>query len=64
MNDGRTNRKSKVVRFVSELENNRLNNFFTLIQKAKLFEMNGIDLQDWEKSVWIITGGRLLKQSC
>lgn len=63
MNDGRINRKSKVVRFVSELENNRLNNFFTLIQKAKLFEMNGIDLQDWEKSVWIITGGRLLKQS-
>lgn len=63
MSDGRSNRKSNVAQFIPQLEKDRLSNFEFLLNKAKTLRLEGLDQNDWDKPIWKITGGRLLKIS-
>jgi len=61
MSDGRSKRKSKVIRFIDRLERDRQSNLRGLITKAKMLEMEGFEKIDWEQENWVISAGRLIK---
>ncbi len=63
MTDGRSNRKARVVPFLSSLEKDREANLAALIDKAKKLKLEGFNKADWEKSTWKIKFGHLTKQS-
>lgn len=63
MADGRSQRKSNVVQFVSKLEQDRKLNLESLIERAKQLDLEGFNKNEWDQSLWTITGGRLLKLS-
>lgn len=63
MADGRSQRKSNLVQFVSKLEQDRKLNLDSLIRKAKQLDLEGFNKDEWDQSLWTITGGRLLKLS-
>lgn len=63
MTDKRSQRKANVVQFLTILDKDRLANFTSLIAAAKLLEMEGFDFNSWDKPVWTISAGRLLKLS-
>ena len=61
MADKRSQRKASVVQFLTRLDKDRLENFASLIKKAKSLNLEGFDFNVWDESSWRITGGRLLK---
>lgn len=61
MADKRSKRKSNVVRFLTQLDKDRLLNLSSVIEKAKTLELEGFDFNLWSQSTWTITAGRLLK---
>lgn len=61
MNDGRSNRKSKVVAFLTRVERERKKNLAELISKAKMMRLDGFESIDWDAPRWVITSGRLIK---
>lgn len=63
MADKRSQRKAGVVQFLSRLDRDRLANLASLVELAKLLELEGFDKSRWEESSWTISAGRLLKLS-
>ncbi len=63
MADGRSNRKIRIVPFLSSLEKDRETNLATLIDKAKKLKIDGLNLENWDDHTWKIKSGRLIKQS-
>ncbi len=61
MTDKRTERKSNVVRFLTSLDKNRIENLKSLVVLAKKLEMEGFHFEYWDNSTWTIDSGRLLK---
>lgn len=61
MKDKRSERRSSVVQFLSNLDKNRIANRNALIDKAQTLELEGFDFSKWTDPVWTITAGRLLK---
>lgn len=61
MADARTQRKSRVIPFVSKLDHDRKQNFKELIAKAKSLRMPGFERTVWEDPVWNISDGRLTR---
>lgn len=61
MADGRSQRKARVIPFVSRLDQDRTKNLYELVDKAKLLKLPGFERIVWEESVWNITDGRLIK---
>jgi len=61
MTDKRTQRKANVVRFLTILDKNRLENFKSLVASAKQLEMEGFHFEFWDNPTWTIDSGRLLK---
>jgi hypothetical protein len=59
MADGRSNRKNKVIAFIDRLGQDRVDNFNTLITKAKMMELEGFDSIIWSDTTWVVTAGRL-----
>lgn len=62
MADKRSERKFSVVQFLSRLDINRVMNLASLIEKAKMLEMEGFDHDAWNNEIWTINAGRLIKQ--
>jgi len=63
MSNGSKGRVSKVIPFISRLEQDRLANLDALMNKAKMMKLEGFNDIDWSPSVWEIDGGRLHKQA-
>lgn len=63
MADKRSQRKSNVVQFLTNLDKDRVSNLNSLIQKAKSLEIEGFNFEKWSETVWTINAGRLLKLS-
>lgn len=63
MPDACSNRKARVVPFISALEKDRQTNLLNLIEKAKKLKSEGIDLLRWDDVAWKIKSGRLARQS-
>jgi len=61
MTDGRSNRKAKVLPFISRIEQDKSANLHKLVQKAKLMKLEGFEATTWKDSSWSITGGRLIR---
>ena len=62
MTDNRSKRKVKVISFVT-IEDDRASNFLSLINLAKKLKLEGFESVVWQDSPWVITGGRLIKQT-
>ena len=63
MADKRSQRKAGVVQFLSRLDRDRLANLASLVELAKLLELEGFDKCSWEDPNWTISAGRLLNLS-
>ena len=63
MADGRSNRKARVIPFLSLLEKNSDINLVSLSNKAKKLNIDGLNLEKWNNDIWEIESGRLIKQS-
>jgi len=63
MSDGRSKRKAKVIRFIDKVDKDRTVNFIHLVQKSKMYELEGFEKINWRESTWTITAGRLLIHS-
>ncbi len=61
MADGRSQRKARVIPFVSKLDHDRARNFNELIAKAQLLKVLGFENIVWEQPTWNINDGRLIK---
>jgi len=61
MADKRSQRKARVVQFLSRLDVDRLKNSASLVERAKSLTLDGFDMTYWDNNEWIIKGGRLLK---
>jgi hypothetical protein len=61
MTDNRSNRKTRMLPFVSLLDKDRQANLLALIGKAKKLEIEGFEKVAWNESVWRINAGRLTK---
>lgn len=61
MSDGRSNRKARVIPFISKLDKDRQTNFKFLLERARLLKMDGFNLIEWHTSAWVVTAGRLVK---
>lgn len=62
MSDNRSKRRTKVISFVT-IEYDRASNLSSLINLAKKLKLEGFESVVWQDSLWIITGGRLVKQT-
>ena len=62
MSDNRSKRKIKVISFVT-IEDDRASNLSSLINLAKQLKLEGFESVVWQDSPWVITGGRLIKQT-
>lgn len=62
MPDNRSKRKTKVISFIT-IEDDRASNLSSLINLAKKLKLEGFESVVWQDSPWIITGGRLIKQT-
>ena len=61
--DRRSDRKVKVLPFISRVECSREQNFSLLMEAAKAITPEGFEGIDWDSDVWTITKGRLLIRS-
>ena len=61
MPDNRSKRKTKVISFVT-IEDDRAFNLSSLIKLAKNLKLEGFESVVWQDSLWVITGGRLIRQ--
>jgi hypothetical protein len=61
MADGRSQRKARVIPFVSKLDHDRAKNLNELIAKAQLLKVLGFENIVWEQPTWNINDGRLIK---
>ena len=59
----RSQSKSSMVQFLSRLEIDRLKNFSSVIDMAKLVKLDGFNLNYWDRPTWTITAGNLIKLS-
>lgn len=62
MPDNRSKRKTKVISFVT-IEDDRAFNLSSLIKLAKNLKLEGFESVVWQDSLWVITGGRLIRQT-
>lgn len=62
MPDNRSKRKTKVISFIS-IEDDRASNLSSLIDLAQKLKLEGFETVVWQDSLWVITGGRLVKQT-
>ena len=62
MSDNRSKRKTKVISFVT-IEEDRASNLSNLIDLAQSLKPEGFESVVWQDSLWVITGGRLIKQA-
>ncbi|WP_201556192.1 integrase [Psychrobacter immobilis] len=62
MPDNRSNRKVKVISFIT-IENDRAINLSKLVNLAQQLKPEGFESVVWEESFWPITAGRLIKQT-
>lgn len=60
MSDGRANRKSKVVAFFDQLDHDRTANLKSLIDVARLLNMEGFGAIKWRQAAWKVTSGNLI----
>lgn len=61
MSDGRSSRKAKVVPFLDRLERDRSENLKSLVNKAKLMNLEGFGSVVWDAPEWPVDAGRLIK---
>ena len=61
MNDGRTDRKTKVIAFLDRLDRDRAINLDSLVRVSRQLKMAGFESVEWESNAWKITAGRLTK---
>ena len=62
MPDNRSKRKTKVIPFIT-IEEDRASNLSSLIDLAQKLKLEGFETVAWQDSLWVITGGRLVKQT-
>jgi len=62
MPDNRSKRKTKVISFIS-IKDDRASNLSSLIDFAQKLKLEGFESVVWQDSLWIITGGRLVRQT-
>ncbi len=62
MSDNRSKRKTKVISFVT-IKDDRESNLCNLINLAQSLKPEGFESVVWQDSPWVITGGRLVKQT-
>ncbi|MBD2232516.1 integrase [Phormidium tenue] len=63
MADKRSQRKPKVVPFLDQVDRDIQRNLQDLIKLAKQLSPEGFESVIWDKSIWTVTGGKLIKLS-
>lgn len=63
MDGGHSNRKARIIPFLSALDKDRKANLTALIAQAKKVEIEGFESEDWNNNIWAVKSGRLSKQS-